>query len=800
MRLLQRLHVVLVPILLMVTVTAGTALYFWQLSEFKNLEQKKWSTKLTNSLNAANFERSGIEALGYEVSGSIQFINYLQSLGESSQRLFLENHIRYVLRQERGVELGGVAVYVIDPSFELTTSSESPDPFGPLVLPNDVYQPVFDAYVHVSTGDLFYKQGSAYRSIAGEIRYLSISAHHPKLLPDDKQAMSRTDRALLVVDGPLSQLNLLLAEINKLPSISIEFNQLSSELSPAEPITTKIMEREYIDGTLIDVRGLGLSMSLTILDEHYAPIESQLAVQLTLYMLVILIVMLFLIHWVVRSNIIGPINSLLNDIRRGGLELRYFKRAKGDDEVSTLKNAYIDSLSKVKFEAEFDSLTTLANRRSFIRFIEQRVDSHCNEQTYVVAWDIVDFRRLNDLHGQDSGDKLLQKIASEIGQLICSHQSKVGASFSDYSTSRFASNTFCALINASDDNEACDFMKHAEQRLHLASTFGDMGFNLHLAMAISPLCNQEQSYLWQKGLEAALNKAKRIKNQRCLVLFDQTLMTELLRKDEIEQVLFTCSKQGDFELLFMPLIDAKSYTVASIEVLVRCPALQVMGIGPEEFIPAAERANLIGDIDAWVIQTALAALNDLKQHTGYTGAISINISGLELYNNQFVEQLCGACSQHGISHDRVILEITETSYVESTKDTIAIILCLRDLGFKVSLDDFGTGYTAIQQLLNYPVDELKVDKSFVDHIGSDGNKERMLNSIISLGHSCNARVVGEGVESAYQCRYLTDIGCDYLQGYWFSEPLTFEDFCVFYTQHLGSELKSKVSDLTVIKR
>ncbi len=454
----------------------------------------------------------------------------------------------------------------------------------------------------------------------------------------------------------------------------------------------------------------------------------------------------------------------------------------------------------MKFEAEFDSLTTLANRRSFIRFIEQRGDSHCNEQTYVVAWDIVDFRRFNDLHGQDVGDKLLQNIANEIEQLICSHQSDIGASFSDYSTSRFASNTFCALINASDDDEASDFMIHAEQRLQRSSKFGDMGFNVHLAMSVFPLCNQEQNYLWQKGLEAALNKAKRIKNQRSLVLFDQMLMTELLRKDEIEQVLLTCSKQGDFKLLFMPLIDAKSYQVASIEVLVRCPTLQVMGIGPEEFIPAAERANLIGDIDVWVIKTALAALNDLKQHTGYTGAISINISGLELYNNQFVEQLCGACSQHGISHDRVILEITETSYVESTKDTIAIILCLRDLGFKVSLDDFGTGYTAIQQLLNYPVDELKVDKSFVDHIGNDGNKERMLNSIISLGHSCNARVVGEGVETAYQCRYLTDIGCDYLQGYWFSKPLTFEDFCVFYTQHLGSALKSKVSDLTVIKR
>jgi diguanylate cyclase (GGDEF)-like protein len=694
------------------------------------------------------------------------------------------------------VELDGIAVFVIDPSFELTMSSESPDPFAPLVLPNDVYQPVVDVYEQVSAGRYFNKQGFAYYSMDGDLRYLFVSAHHPKLQADDKQAMTRTDRTLLVVDGPLSQMNLLLAEIEQLSGISLTFSQFSPGLNVAQSVTTTMTEQDNMKELLINVSGLGLSMSLTILNDHYAPIKSRLVTKLTLYMLAILVTMLAIIHWVVRTNVIRPINALLSDIRLGGLELRNFRRAEGEDEVSNLKNAYIDSLNKVKFEAEFDSLTTLANRRSFIRFIEQLGYSHCNKQTYIVAWDIVDFRRLNDLYGQDSGDELLHSLANEIEHLVCRHQSKNGLIFSEYSTSRYASNTFCALINVSNDEEARDFMRRVEQRLHLVSKLGEVGFTLQLAMAVFPLCEKEQSYLWQKGLEAALNKAKRIKNQNSLVVFDKVLMTELLRKDDIDQVLFTCTKQGDFELLFMPLIDAKTSQIASVEVLVRCPSLQAIGIGPDEFIPAAEQANLIGDIDVWVIQAALIALRDLQESVGYAGTISINISGLELYNSQFVEQLCGVCSQYEIRHDRVTLEITETSYVESTKDTIAIILCLRELGFMVSLDDFGTGYTAIQQLLNYPVDELKVDKSFVDHIGSDGNKERMLSSIISLGHSCNARVVGEGVESAEQCRYLTNIGCDYLQGYWFSEPLSFDDFSRFYTQYLGSALKLKASDVS----
>lgn len=799
MRLLRRLDIVLIPVMTLVATIAGTGLYFLQLDEHKALEQEKWVTKVKNALSAGEFERNGIEALGHEIAGSAQFISHIQDTSDFARRSFLESHINYVLNQDRVTQLGKVDIYSLDSLFTLTATSMKSDPFVASTLSEDIYQTVFDVYILVSLGEEFCNTGYAYQALTGEIRYSFIGAYDPKLLPDDKQAMTRKERSLLVIDGPLTQLNHLFTEIADYPHITIEFHQHSSDLPLQTTVYSEEINNQFVDGKVIKVFGPDLEIELDILDDHYSALKSQLATQMLTYMTGVVLSLLLIIHLIVKSKVLKPINGLLRDIKKGGLELRYFKRAKGNDEVSTLKNAYIDSLSKVKFEAEFDSLTKLANRASFIRFVEQRSESYCNQHTYIVAWDVIDFRRVNDLHGQEVGDKALVTIATEIERFICMNQYGSGCGCSDYSISRYSSNAFYALINAENELSIRALMANFETALKAAVRIDGVPLSLEFAQSIFPLYDETHRGLWQRGTEAALNKAKQIKNQRPLVYFDTRLLEEINRREEIEKILLTCCSNGDFELMYMPLVDAKTYKIASIEVLVRCPPLQAMGIGPEEFIPAAERVNMIGDIDTWVMDNALKTLHSLEKKVGYDGDVSINISALELYNNEFIELICGACNKHEVSHDRVILEVTETSYVKSTKDTIAIISGLRDLGFRVSLDDFGTGFTSINQLLSYPVDELKVDKSFVERIGTEGSEERMLNSIISLGHNCDAKVVGEGVETGYQCRYLTELGCDYLQGYWFSKPLTYFEFCDFYSKDHLVDIKTKISELKIIR-
>lgn len=156
---------------------------------------------------------------------------------------------------------------------------------------------------------------------------------------------------------------------------------------------------------------------------------------------------------------------------------------------------------------------------------------------------------------------------------------------------------------------------------------------------------------------------------------------------------------------------------------------------------------------------------------------------MELYNRNFADNIRKVLERYKVPPGNIIIEITETSYVKSTKLTVQTIESIRSLGLKVSLDDFGTGYTAFNQLLHYPVDELKIDKSFIDNIATDKADRKMVESMVNLGHSCDTLVVGEGVESIEQYHHLRKANCDLIQGYYFSQPLTYIEFIEFVRDH-----------------
>ncbi|WP_133151732.1 EAL domain-containing protein, partial [Vibrio splendidus] len=180
---------------------------------------------------------------------------------------------------------------------------------------------------------------------------------------------------------------------------------------------------------------------------------------------------------------------------------------------------------------------------------------------------------------------------------------------------------------------------------------------------------------------------------------------------------------------------------------------------------------------------AIKSYKELSEIHNYKGTLSINISAMELYNRNFADNIRKVIERYKVPPENIIIEITETSYVKSTKLTVETIESIRSLGLKVSLDDFGTGYTAFNQLLHYPVDELKIDKSFIDNIVEDKADRKMVESMVNLGHSCDTFVVGEGVESIEQYHHLRKANCDLIQGYFFSSPLTYIEFIEFIRDH-----------------
>lgn len=777
MKLVQRLHFALTPVVVALVISAGVIVYLWQVSEYRTLERERWLNRLSSALIAAEYESRAMGFLSGELAGSEQFVRHLQDTGDYSVRNFLDAHIAHLMSEKRTEQMGAVHLFVIDDLFTITAANGASDPFSARELPSDIYQLVFDTHILVTLGEPFTRKREVYIAANGELRAMDISAHDPVHGLGEKRSLTRKNRSLMVIDAPLLQINKLIETVSQFPDVSLSFG--STKVYEPEVSNTQI-ENAFIDGEVFQVNGFGISLELTILDSYYSPFKRELLAQTLGYVAVIIVTLLSIVHIVVRLNVTGPIQGLLTDIQRGGLELRYFKRSKGNSEVAVLRNAYIDSLTKVKFEAEFDNLTKLANRKSFIEYVDQRVASYANDSSYLIAWDIVNFRRINDIHGQDYADQLLVRLSEQLLLLTNHNQNKMGGGCSDYSMSRYASNTFCAVLTSPDLDNAKALATLFRSRFFQAFQSSGFASHIEVAMAVIPLTNNQHVKMWQKGVEEALSKAKQITNGLPISVFDDDLLSDLSRKEDIEKQLLSCIKDGAFELNYMPLVDATTLQVASIECLIRCLVLRDKGVGPDEFIPIAEQANVIIEIDKWVLDNALFDLAKMTKECGYTGCVSINVSALELYNDSFIEHLCSVCSSHGVEYHRVILEITETSYVKSTQETITMIGSLRDLGFRISVDDFGTGFTSINQLLHYPVDELKIDKSFVDLILLQGDEKKMLKSIIALGHSCGAKVVGEGVETEQQHEYLNSLGCDYLQGYYISKPLTYTGFCNLY--------------------
>lgn len=188
---------------------------------------------------------------------------------------------------------------------------------------------------------------------------------------------------------------------------------------------------------------------------------------------------------------------------------------------------------------------------------------------------------------------------------------------------------------------------------------------------------------------------------------------------------------------------------------------------------------LIKDIDLWVIDNALKALVALQKEHSFTGKACINISGVELHNEQFPAHVQQLIAAHNIDPEYIELEVTETAFVAGDPACLATLNALNELGVSIALDDFGTGYTAFNQLIHYPADCLKIDRSFVNDLFSEREaRNKMVMIIQNLAQLYDLRVIAEGVETQEQLTYLKDLGCDWAQGYHLSRPLPWQDFLI----------------------
>jgi len=426
--------------------------------------------------------------------------------------------------------------------------------------------------------------------------------------------------------------------------------------------------------------------------------------------------------------------------------------------------------NKLKSLSITDSLTGLYNRQGIESWANKKIATRINHHMCLIYINLDDFKKINDIYGHKAGDHFLVCFSKLIQQYLKLDKNII------YKCSRLSGDEF-ALVIIHKNNQVKQYAEDLLQRLEAPILFKNHATYIHATLGISEHSDQAKNFeALLTRAESAVHYAKK-EGENSYQLFNDKVSQDIFFRKKIAEKIKNAIIHDHFHLNFMPIVDAKSLKMKSVEVLLRTNSDQFQGIGPDVFIPIAEEYNLIKNIDLWVIETTFKLMQ--KEQTFIQDSpfiFSINISAMELHNPLFVPQFKGLLKQYKIDPSMIDLEITETSLIDTDKKSISTLEDIHALGINLTLDDFGTGYTAFSQLISYPVNCLKIDKSFIDNlISTDKTQATMVKAIIAIAKSYQLKTIAEGIEDKAQYKFLVDHGCDMIQGYLFAKPMHWHD-------------------------
>jgi diguanylate cyclase len=416
-------------------------------------------------------------------------------------------------------------------------------------------------------------------------------------------------------------------------------------------------------------------------------------------------------------------------------------------------------------QALHDALTGLPNRALFLDRLDVVLARARRDRgtTAVLFIDIDRFKTVNGSLGHAAGDELLREVAGRLERAVRPSDT----------VARFGSDEFLVLCDAvSEENEVVSIA----ERIHAAFSepFELSGVNLYFSASMGVALSRDGAGEAAELVRAADAAMVRSRERGSPIEFSsEGLRERALRRLRLEAELHEALEQGQLRVLFQPEVRLGDGGVYGLEALVRWDHPERGLIGPDEFIPVAEDAGLINRVGLWVLEEACRQLLRMPDGRSPDGpVVSVNVSPRQLQQPGLAEGITAVLERHGVAPQRICLEITETAVTGELGRAGGVLRQLRDIGVTVSVDDFGTGYTSLQALDRWPVDMLKIDRSFVERLASDPRSRRIAWGIIGLGHAFGLSVVAEGVETAQQLQELRALGCDVGQGYLFSPPQT----------------------------
>ncbi len=427
---------------------------------------------------------------------------------------------------------------------------------------------------------------------------------------------------------------------------------------------------------------------------------------------------------------------------------------------------------------QYDRLTGLYSKEFFYRRAKERILAHPERSYDIICSDIENFKLINDIFGMPAGDRLLRGLA-------------------DLYTTMVGDKGICGRYNA--DQFAC-LLEHRwtytdDLFIKATQTINSLSSAKNVVMKWGIYAVEDRSVSVEQMCDRALLAARSIKGRygTYFAAYDDTLRNKLLREQAITNGMESALAQEQFEIYLQPKYCIKDDSLAGAEALVRWNHPEWGMQSPAEFIPLFEKNGFITKLDQFVWDRACAALQSWDEK-GYPAiSVSVNVSRADIYNADIADILIKTVRKYRLPPSRLHLEITESAYTENPKQIIDTVGRLRELGFVIEMDDFGSGYSSLNMLNQMPLDVLKLDMKFIQVETAKPVNQGILRFIMGLARWMNLSVVAEGVETREQLVRLREIGCDYVQGYYFAKPMPCGEFEALLNER-GVALKEEKTD------
>jgi diguanylate cyclase (GGDEF)-like protein len=570
--------------------------------------------------------------------------------------------------------------------------------------------------------------------------------------------------------------NPVVSTLRPAPMGQVSLQITRSNPAPGQPFDLEIDGGKF-SARLFDVGRFGderaavvLARSIDEATAEYTRLEQRL-VLLTVAGIVIAGIMAVL----TAKRIAQPLVQLTGTAQR--LERGDYKEkieSRRNDEVGALARAFDsmrDGIAKREQEirrlAYWDTLTNLPNRAQFVLQLDEAIAKarKHDEQVYVLMMDLDRFKHVNDVLGHSFGDALLRQVAARLQVQLSQDQSSA-------QLARLGGDEFAVLYPAANaasaEHLAAQLLRSLEVPLSLEDQTVDIGAGLGIA---GYPAHAEDGEALLSMAEVAMYIAKQ-RNEGA-VMYDSSIDKGSATSLSLLTELRNAAERNEFRLYVQPKVALDSGAVVGFESLVRWAHPERGNVFPDQFIPFAEQTGFIRVLTRWVLEQSASLQRELADH-GLHLKCSVNLSTRDLLDQDLPNKFRDILARYRLSPAAFCLEITESAIMDDPVRAQQTLDGLHAMGVDLSIDDFGTGYSSLAYLKRLPVDELKIDKSFVLNMEKDIGDSKIVRSTIDLGHNMGLRVVAEGIESEAAWRLLARMGCDQGQGYFMSRPIAAE--------------------------